>query len=113
MGQYIERCFNDNDCQFERHCKICDCPAEHLFGMLNYIKDSSRTTLSQENTNHIIRIRHNDGPRIGATNIEPYIDKYLEKFERCDPLHVSGKVSKAAKKVKKLESENVYTNIFS
>ena len=31
--------------------------AERLFGMLNYIKDSSRTTLSQENTNHIIRIR--------------------------------------------------------
>ena len=86
--------------------------AERLFGMLNYIKDSSRTTLSQENTNHIIRIRHN-GPRIGAINIEPYTDKYLEKFERCDPLHVSGKVSKAAKKVKKLESENVYTNIFS
>ena len=86
--------------------------AEHLFGMLNYIKDSSRTTLSQENTNHIIRIRHN-GPRIGAINIEPYTDKYLEKFECCDPLHVSGKVSKAAKKVKKLESENVYTNIFS
>ena len=49
----------------------------------------------------------------GAINIEPYTDKYLEKFERCDPLHVSGKVSKAAKKVKKLESENVYTNIFS
>ena len=82
--------------------------AERLFGMLNYIKDSSRTTLSQENTNHIIRIRHN-GPRIGAINIEPYTDKYLEKFEHCDPLHVS----KAAKKVKKLESENVYTNIFS
>ena len=76
--------------------------------MLNYIKDSLRTTLSQENTNHIIRIRHN-GPRIGAINIEPYTDKYLEKFEHCDPLHVS----KAAKKVKKLESENVHTNIFS
>ena len=65
--------------------------AECLFGMLNYIKDSSRTTLSQENINHIIRIRHN-GPRIGAINIEPYTDKYLEKFECCDPLHVSGKV---------------------
>ena len=113
MGQHIERCFNDHDCQFERNYKICTChAAECLFGMLNYIKDSSRTTLSQENTNHIIRIRHN-GPRIGAINIEPYTDKYLEKFERCDPLHVSGKVSKAAKKVKKLESENVYTNIFS
>ena len=86
--------------------------AERLFGMLNYIKDSSGTTLSQDNANHIIRIRHNC-PRIGAINIEPYTDKYLEKFERCDPLHVSGKVSKAAKKVKKLESENVYTNIFS
>ena len=58
--------------------------------------------------------------KVGAIDIEPYTpdtyqctDKYLEKFERCDPLHVSGKVSKAAKKVKKLESENVYTNIFS
>ena len=83
-----------------------------LYWPKHILLDSSRTTLSQENANHIIRIKHN-GPRIGAINIEPYTDKYLEKIERCDPLHVSGKVSKAAKKVKKLESENVYTNIFS
>jgi len=43
--------------------------AECLFGILNYVKDSSRTTLSQEDTNHIIRIRHN-GPRIGALIID-------------------------------------------
>ena len=104
FGQYIERCFNDHVSLRDIIRSAIAIPvgsaaAERLFGMLNYIKDSSRTTLSQENTNHIIRIRHNS-PRIGAMNIEPYTDKYLEKFEHCDPLHVSGKVSKVAKKVK-------------
>ena len=87
--------------------------AERLFGMLNYIKDSFRSTLNQENTNNIIRIRHN-GPRIGAIDIEPYADKYLENNERCDPLHVSGRVTKAARQAQeKMENENVYTSIFS
>ena len=87
--------------------------AERLFGMLNYIKDSFRSTLNQENTNHIIRVRHN-GPRLGAIDIEPYADKYLENNERCDPLHVSGRVSKAARQAQeKMENENVYTSIFS
>ena len=60
-----------------------------------------------------MRIRHN-GPRSGAIDIEPYADKYLEHNERCDPLHSTGRASKAVKHDhQQMEPENVYTSIFS
>merc|ERR1719270_3327036 len=86
--------------------------AERSFGMLNYIKDPHRATLSQENTNHIVRIRHN-GPRAGAMRMEPYVKRYLQSHERCDPLHDVGKVKAAKIRKEKLERENVYSSIFA
>ena len=85
--------------------------AERSFGTLNYIKDPHRATLNQGNTNHIIRIRHN-GPTAGAIRMEPYADKYLESYERCDPLHDATGVRSKWKK-EKLDEENVYSSIFA
>ena len=85
--------------------------AERSFGILNYVKDPHRATLSQDNTNHIVRIRHN-GPRTGAIKMEWYAEKYLQSHERCDPLHDTTGMKKKAKN-EKLDRKNVYSNIFA
>ena len=85
--------------------------AERSFGMMNYINDSYRATLSQENTNHLIRIRHN-GPTAGGIRMKAYVEKYLETHERCDPLHQTGK-SRPKEAKEAIENENIYSTIFS
>ena len=81
--------------------------AERSFGMMNYVKDSYRATLSDKNLNHFIRLRHN-GPIAGALHLEPYVDKYLESHERCDALIEAGTVKKRNVKQDQLV-DNVHT----
>ena len=75
--------------------------------MMNYVKDSYRATLSDMNLNHFIKIRHN-GPIAGALHMQPYVDKYLESHERCDPLNQVGTVKKRNMKQDELVN-NVHT----
>ena len=45
--------------------------------------------------------------------MEPYVKRYLQSHERCDPLHDVGKVKAAKIRKEKLEQENVYSSIFA